>query len=364
MKKKIYWLTILLAFSNTVFAQTKPVVGDGTENSPLEISTIDELRYFVGLVNGTLEGVDKDSTACAILTTDLDLSGENGIESWTPIGNQTYYSGCFDGKGHSISNIVVEGRNNNNLGTFGLCKSATIKNIELINIQVNSGYKNSGGLAGYTCQSSFTNCKVSGTISASSYTGGILGRSVNCSVDNCHNSATIKAYDETGGIIGFCEKTTISNCSNSGNIPLCDQKGNEKGGIVGGMYDTSSVVSCYNTGKVSAHWCCGGIEGYSKSCKISKCHTTGDISGVSYIGGIGGSIDASDLSNCYNSGKISGSDTGAGGIAGETTSTKKVTSCYNIGEIKGKSYYNSIIGVSMSTEKKSCFFLSNCESDY
>ncbi|HIZ49425.1 MAG TPA: hypothetical protein H9810_11980, partial [Candidatus Gemmiger excrementavium] len=56
-----------------------------------------QLFWFAGLVNGTLEDAEQDTAASAVLTADIDLSGE----TWTPIGSEsTPYIGTFDGQGY------------------------------------------------------------------------------------------------------------------------------------------------------------------------------------------------------------------------------------------------------------------------
>ena len=66
-------LTALLGIfgAGQAWAQTKPT-GAGTQENPYQISTADELRWFAGLVNGTLtDGTAKNNAACAVLTTNI-----------------------------------------------------------------------------------------------------------------------------------------------------------------------------------------------------------------------------------------------------------------------------------------------------
>ena len=80
-----------------------------------QIATKDDLKWFVGLVNGTLSNVAQDPGARATLTADivwneqvLDDKGQlinntTGLAVWTPIGltGENAYYGTFDGAGHS-----------------------------------------------------------------------------------------------------------------------------------------------------------------------------------------------------------------------------------------------------------------------
>ena len=92
--------------------------GEGTLEKPYQIGTAAELYWFAGLVNGTLEGVEKNASADAILTTDItvnngvldankDLVSKSDFIEWTPIGTSrdNAYTGTFDGKGYTVSGL-------------------------------------------------------------------------------------------------------------------------------------------------------------------------------------------------------------------------------------------------------------------
>ena len=96
--------------------------GVGTEGDPYQITNAAELYWFAGLVNGTLNGVQQNTAACAVLTTDITINdnvlNENGslnddgsgLKQWTPIGShvRNKYTGTFDGNGHTISGLYVD----------------------------------------------------------------------------------------------------------------------------------------------------------------------------------------------------------------------------------------------------------------
>ena len=124
-------LTALLGLfgAGQTWAQTQPT-GAGTQENPYQISTADELRWFAGLVNGTLTGgTDKNNAACAVLTTNIDLSGV----AWTPIGSESNrYTGTFDGAGHTISNLKVDNSSADYQGFVGYLESGgAIQNLTL-----------------------------------------------------------------------------------------------------------------------------------------------------------------------------------------------------------------------------------------
>ena len=114
----------------------KPAQGDGTEESPYQIGTAEELYWFAGLVNGTLTDVETDTDAHAVLTDNItinsDVLDENGnlitgktFTQWTPICGKeiddyvyTKYTGTFDGGGHTISGLYYYG-SGEYVGLFG-----------------------------------------------------------------------------------------------------------------------------------------------------------------------------------------------------------------------------------------------------
>ena len=71
-----------------------------------QIDSVTDLFWFAGLVNGTLtDGTEQNTSASAVLTADIDLSGE----TWTPIGSEsTPYTGTFDGPGYAISGMTIQ----------------------------------------------------------------------------------------------------------------------------------------------------------------------------------------------------------------------------------------------------------------
>ncbi|MBQ3124744.1 MAG: hypothetical protein IJC09_04915 [Clostridia bacterium] len=107
--------------------------GDGTKENPYQIANVEQLKYFTNSVRTTTDKTEVDSnisyTATKVsdtsvtatyapkryhvftdkyfeLTDDINLSGE----TWTPVGNLVnVFNGHFDGNGHVISNIYIDG---------------------------------------------------------------------------------------------------------------------------------------------------------------------------------------------------------------------------------------------------------------
>ena len=258
-------LTALLGIfgAGQTWAQTQPS-GAGTQASPYQISTADELRWFAGLVNGTLtDGTAKNTAACAVLTTNIDLGGAD----WTPIGSKSNrYTGTFDGAGHTISNLKVDNSSADYQGFVG--------------------YLGSGGaIQNLTLDES---CSVTGSY----YVGGICGRNYG-TIKNCYNSASVSGSMYVGGVCGSSASGIITNCANGGAVT----DGDYVGGVCG--YNFSTIKNCYNTGTVSGAWNVGGVCGYNRS-TIESCYNTGTVGGSSYVGGVCGyNFSKSTITKCY-----------------------------------------------------------------
>lgn len=135
-----------------------------------EIYTLRGLKEFRDAVNKGNTFAGKSIK----LTADVDLKGEE----WIPIGNSTYsFNGSFDGQGHRISNLTVNGSGKSNQGLFGITKDREIKNLTIENAKV-AGRLNVGVVAGTPYTSKYTNINVIGhvEIEGMAYVGGVGGK--------------------------------------------------------------------------------------------------------------------------------------------------------------------------------------------
>lgn len=200
----------------------------------LVISTLEELKSFRDEVNAgnTFAGKTVE------LAANIDLMSEE----WTPIGNNTNkFQGTFDGKGYTVSNLVITG-NNSNAGFFGFTESGAIKNLTIDNASV-SGYLNVGVVAGTPYTSTYSNIKLTGVIKVDgyAYVGGMFGKNLYADasdlVIDASDDSYVKANSENyrtyvGGVIGFMGEGNITVSNVASNIRVegstCDV-----GGIVG-----------------------------------------------------------------------------------------------------------------------------------
>ena len=179
---------------------------DGTKEAVYEISNAGQLYWFAGLVNGTLDGVEQNTLANAILTANITVN-ENLLDSlqydeegnvsngsdfitWTPIadwmGNRTtQYSGTFDGNNKTVSGLYFNG-DSTCIGLFGSSESdGNIKNVGV----VDSYFKGNDSV------------------------GGVCGCSV-APISNCYNIGTVTATSSSADISGICGYNfgPITNC--------------------------------------------------------------------------------------------------------------------------------------------------------
>ena len=214
--------------------------GDGSEDAVYEISNAGQLYWFAGLVNGTLSGVTQNTSANAVLTADIvvnknvlksdgTLNEGSSFKEWTPVGvgDDSSYTGIFDGKNHTISGLYFSNQDKVYVGSFGY-NSGKISNV------------------------------------------GIL--------DSCFYGGA-----DVGGVIGYNKKDgTVTNCYNTGYV-------SGAAGLVGGVigYNRGTITNCYNTGGVSGDSYVGGVSGYNSGGTITNCYYNSSI----YTGNAIGDVD-------------------------------------------------------------------------
>ncbi len=198
--------------------------GDGSAEDPYIISTSDDMSELSCRVAGT-NGYDANKFTGKFfeVTSDIDLGGKDN--EFTAIGNnRNYFSGTFDGDGHTISGLYINKPETDYQALFGYINEATVKNI-----------------------------MVSGEVTGKGYVGGIVGYSEQFStVINCHNNAAVSgkgSYADVGGVVGFNYfYSTVINCYNSEAVSGGDTA--FVGGVVGYNNTGSKVINCYNRSAV------------------------------------------------------------------------------------------------------------------
>ena len=339
--KSLLLMLFLFVLSFQVKAQP-PSGGLGTEISPYIIATLDDLKWIADQVNGGVSEFLTTENGNNLMfsgkyfkqTANIDAaetSGWNSGAGWTAIGAEmsNAFSGSYDGQGYTISNLYVNNSTHYGDGLFAYCLGATIKNLGLTNVNINSGDL-VGGLVGYIDKndagnSSISNCYVTGSVTAQNDVGGLIGEADNTTIDNCYAECTLTCTGNSpivsnpagsaGGFMSNSIDCTISNSYASGSITVSNSA--SAGGFSGSAYGTT-INSCYSSCTVSTSGIAyngsqyfsniGGFLGDSKNSNISNCYAIGSISanGVTDVSRIGGFVgtNGTSISYCYATSSI------------------------------------------------------------
>ena len=380
---KSRWFFTMLLFVTTMIMPTmmlaesidlKIPTGDGSAENPYQISSREELYWFAGLVNGTLEGVEQDASVNAILTADIivnegvldankDLVSGKDFIPWTPIGNfYDGYTGTFNGKEHTISGLYFN-KPNYNVGLFGwLGAKGKISNVGVLDSYFQFSTEG-GGVCGsnygelQNCSNSSTvigtessvkiggvcgmnygngtvrDCKNTGSVRGNNYVGGVCGfNETNGIIENSFNEGTVNGTGDyvvnVGGVCGE-SRGTIKSCYNTASV---SGTGKYVGGVCGDNSDvTSTITNCFNEGTVSATGDyaedVGGVSGYNNG-TIKSCYNTASVSGQYCVGGVCGGNSCGPITNCFNKGTVvCGTQYSVGGVCGDNYEGP-ITYCY------------------------------------
>jgi hypothetical protein len=285
-------------------AQAKYGGGSGTAEDPYQIATAEDLM----LLGESPEDYDKHF----ILTDDIDLDPnlpdgkvfDKAIIAPMfptiayPYWQGTPFTGVFDGKGHTISNLTITG--SSYLGLFGqLGKRKTVAEVRNVSV-VDANITGSGGCV-----------------------GGLVGMNYG-TLTHCHSIGTVSGDSSVGGLVGLNELGSIATSYSTGAV-----SGNENvGGLVGYFY-YGDVTNCYSTGMVSGTERIGGLVGWNIG-DVGDSYSTGAVRGASFVGGLVGCNYGEErrspqpriqarIFNSYSSGMVIGTGEYVGGLVGEDT---------------------------------------------
>ena len=273
--------------------------GEGTEENPYKIQSIEDLVAFSNFVNSGNETRNKFFTLVVNLDFQADSSyvdpttkvfgdiNDNGeVEAlkeelttgsgFMPIGYQRDFEGEFNGNGNTIKNLYID-RNHGNIGLFGRIEYATIENLTVAG-EIQGDNAEIGGIVGYVLgNNQISNCISEVNIIANdSDVGGIVGKTTSYGKEiyNCINKGTISLTcgldNAIGGIIGYGINVTIIDSQNYGKLTIeTNEEILNKGNLVGNQY-LDSIRNCTNYGEIivtnneiiTEACYIGGIAGY------------------------------------------------------------------------------------------------------
>jgi filamentous hemagglutinin family protein len=268
----------------------------------------------------------------------LGTSSWNGGEGFNPIGNNTtYFTGSFDGLGHTIDSLYINRPTTNHVGLFGRINTgATIKNIGLTNATIRAQH-NVGGLVGFNYKGIITDVYVTGNVSGQAQVGGLAGANYG-SITNAYATSNVSGTQSIGGLLGLHREGSITNAYATGNVNSTSHDG--VGGLVGWIYD-GTMTNVYATGNVSGITKVGGLVGWIQStgsltypASITNAYATGNVSGTSKVGGLVGENWQASINNSFwnttNNGTLPGVGTGTStGVTGKTTAQMKESDTFS-----------------------------------
>ena len=235
------------------------------------------------------------------------------------------YNGIFDGCGHVISNVKVEG--DLYCGLFSsLGQVAVVQNLGIENTDIICSNYYAGSLTGRS-YGTIDNCYVSGKVtgaidSKSENIGALVGRNFG-SMTNCHVSAAVSAYVSAGGLTGT-NSGSISNCYSDGSVTVSgDTNAIVSGGLVG--ENTGSISNSFSSAATTGEKGVGGLVGYNSSGTVDKCYSSGLVTGnISDFGGLVGAGSPGSVTNSFWDVDTSGQTASSGGFARTTAEMKDI----------------------------------------
>ena len=356
--------------------------GDGTQESPFLLKTVDDMQTLQERVNK--DGIPYTNVYFRMVE-DITLP-----KDWTPIGctkdgstdiqkgaNLNAFSGTIDGENHLLT-VPADG-----LPLLGYVRDATVKNlnikgeriagaglvnnytgpdlhgnaITIENVCLKNGTKTlkSGLVQGVFGGNQYSSATADFTVTIRNctaedgvvigYTGtesriGTFANKINGTIENCTSYATVKGKNYVGGLIGTMDnamgKCTVRNSSFHGTV----SGSNYVGGIIGGGYSNDNsapnggrpnLIGNTVDGTVTGGNCVGGITGgdqYVAQTRANVAHSVtgnifkGIISGSQYVGGIIGYYNSLNVYDNVAGNKYSGADKGVGYVKYIDTSYK------------------------------------------
>lgn len=343
--------------------------GDGSKESPYEISKAEELYRMASMINTYELGADK---SYYVLTSDIVINDVSNYENWEKEAPQygwepiNSFQGNFNGNGHSIIGLYcfVSGEDaNEGAGLFDNISGGTVENLKLDKAMVTrlKTTQYAGILASSVYDGEIYNCQVSGTVEGP-YCGGIIGAASWSMIDNCSFDGEVRNEEGgyCGGIIGSASGCIVSDCSNLGTIKSVAERDTKVGGIVASFSGTAMGFALVEEAYPEE---AAKTEAWIQSVKkqgvgIKNCTNQGDVyTKEGCAGGIVGDVsdglgheyrDVTVIDNCVNEGNVSGEGTAlcsVGGICGwyatspatiedvVITGTVKFENCSNKGKI-------------------------------
>ncbi|MEI6706152.1 MAG: GLUG motif-containing protein [Methylococcales bacterium] len=388
---------------NTGSTFIRALSGTGASGSPYQLADVYGLQGMGSdgmLGNYYTLGANIDASVTSIWNT-----GDGFMPVGTGITSASFFTGSFDGLGHTITGLTINRPTTDWVGLFGATQYGIISNVGMVDGNVR-GSNNVGGLVGQSSSNiinnayatssvngvnyvgglvgseggptgfTINNAYAMGSVTGNTYVGGLVGYSFNWvgSTNNAYATGSVTGDTYVGGLVGFNPYGVISNAYATGSVTGTSNVGglvgvsgrgfnvNDSainnayatgsvtgdtyvGGLVGGN-NSSTITNAYATGSVSGGSCAGGLVGDNYSSTITNAYATGSVSGGSDVGGLVGLNDGSSIiNNAYAMGSVTGNGA-VGGLVGYNSGSGSINNAYATGNVSGTSYnVGGLVGV-------------------
>ena len=226
------------------------------------LTNADELYWFAGLVNGTLDdGNEAKADANALLANDITVNSnllENIIlggvtadtnklvvqRKWTPLAT---FKGTFDGQGHTISGLCIVTTGTDQAAFIDTLSGGTVQNLEIKDFYA-KGVTAAGIACAMTNNALIERCSTCGIIDGSVRSGGLVQSAGNVTIRNSFSRSTVWIQIDqqnstfSGGLIGAADGiVTLENCYAACGLGSIGTRG----ALIGFCRTKPTVKNCY-----------------------------------------------------------------------------------------------------------------------
>ena len=245
------------------------------------------------------ENIEELSNASFVMSEDVDMSV---VKDYSPIGSTAAaFSGKFDGKGHTVSNLTINGTAKTAM--FGTLSGAEVKNIKLTNAKITS----EGGYAAV----------LAGQATGKTVISNITVENSSVAVNSNYAAIIAASVDNASGV--KIDRVSVKNCS-------VKSDANYVGAVAGRITDNTAISNIDVDGfKASGSNYISGAVGLAQAGAAATMNNirvnASELSGVSEISGIASGIgkgaSLKDAEVTASEIKTAGTDSAftAGGIA-------------------------------------------------
>jgi len=328
MKRGIILIVCLMLQSSALSVEF--VGGTGEPNDPYQIATAEQL-IAIGSDHNLL---DKSFVLVADIDLDPNLPGGRVFEDAliaqddsNSVGGHGGHSfdGVFDGRGHTIANMHIEGKYGYDAALFGIL-SGLVKDLRLTDVVVSGSP--CGAIAGLNSDGMILRCSVTGQVSGVENVGGLVGSNWDASLVDCVAQVQVTGEDNVGGMVGSGGPGgTLMRCKVQAEV----NGRRSVGGLVGRGHN-GQIFECCATGTVIGSNDVGGLIG-SSGIMIWRSSANCEVIAEQTAGGLAGSAHWSFgllIADCYAQGSVTGST--VGGLVGESRHSQAIN-CYAACEI-------------------------------